>query len=141
MKGTSRPLTVWNIPSILLAAMIGCRRAPLSLATTAILDADDQMAPRAFFLDEAALLRECVIQKGWTNFADGQFFPMASFLDGDGQMSTSPVSLATAAIMDVDDQMVPRAFFLDEEALLRECVLPGAGQILPAHKFFRWPNS
>ena len=113
-------------------AMIGCRRAPFSLATTAIMDADDQMAPRALFLDEEALLRECVIQKGWANFADGQFFPMTPFLDGDGQMPTSPFSLASTATMDADDHMSPSPFSRDEEALLRECLqayprhMPGA---------------
>jgi hypothetical protein len=114
-------------------AMIGSPRAPFSLATTAIMDADDQMVRGAFFLDEEALLRECIFQKGRTkNFADAQFFPMASFLDGDGQMPTSPFSLATTEIMDADEQMSPSPFSRDEEALLRECLqacpwhMPGA---------------
>jgi hypothetical protein len=96
------------------------------------MDADDQMAPTALFLDEEALLRESVLQKGRTNFADGQVFPMASFLDGDGQMPTSPFSLASTEIMDADDQMFPSPFSRDDEALLRECLqacprhMPGA---------------
>jgi hypothetical protein len=106
--------------------------SPFSLATTEIMDADDQMSPSPFPLDEEALLRECVLQKGWANFADGQIFPMTPFLDGDGQMPTSPFSLASTEIMDADDQMSPSPFPLDEEALLRECLqacprhMPGA---------------
>jgi hypothetical protein len=80
---------------------------------TAIMDADDQMSPSPFSLDEEALLRECVLQKGRTNFADGQILTMAPFLDADYQMYPSPGSL-------------------DEEVLLRECLqacprhMPGA---------------
>jgi hypothetical protein len=137
-------ITIYYITFIktlnLRTAMIGLERAPLSFATTAVTDADDQMDRRAFFLDEEALLRECVLQKGRANFGGAQILPMASFLDGDGQMPTSPFSLASTAIMDADDQMSPSPFSRDE-ALLRECVFQKGrtnfadGQMLPMASF------